>query len=257
MVDVVIFGGTTEGRELAEFCSRTWTPALVCVATELGERAAEPLRCIAYHVGRLERDAMAELLREQAPSIVVDATHPHAAVVTQNVAACCAQLGLRCLRVRRSDADEALKNEGVRAFADVTAAVAWLNSTDGTVFAATGIKAAAALTGVNGFADRVVLRVLPAPASIQRCLDLGYPSGRIVAMQGPFGRELNLAMFRHFGASILLTKDSGAEGGFDEKLVAARECSMACAVISRPGADQAGVSFSEAQRLITQAVLGA
>ena len=260
MTDVVIFGGTTEGRELAEFCSRTWTPTLVCVATELGEQVAPELRCVTYHTGRLGREEMAGLVRENAPRIVVDATHPYAAEVTGNVAAVCAELGLAHVRVRRPGGDTESGERGsekdIRTFPDIGAAIVWLNTTAGTIFSTTGAKEAAALTAVEGFRERVVLRILPLAQGIAECQALGYPSSRIVAMQGPFGRDLNAALFRHFGASILLTKDSGDVGGFGDKLAAARDCGMTTAVITRP-TDVDGVGVEEAERLITKAVLGA
>ena len=252
--NVVIFGGTTEGRELAEFCSRCWTEALVCVATELGESVTPEMRCVTYHVGRLGKEEMTELLGRVRPKIVVDATHPYATVVTENLTAVCAGLGLNYLRVRRPNGNSPATND-VRTLPDVEAAVAWLNTTKGVVFAATGAKEAQALTQVDNYKDRIILRILPVVDGVRECLDLGYPSNHLIAMQGPFSEDLNLAMFRSVNASILLTKDSGDAGGFQGKLTAARQYGMSCVVISRPG-DVDGVSVEDAEPLITKAVLG-
>jgi len=254
MTAVVIFGGTTEGRELAEFCSRCWTEALVCVATELGESVTPEMRCVTYHVGRLDKEGMTELLTEVKPKIVVDATHPYANLVTENLAAVCANLGLTYLRIKRPDGDASATGD-VRTVPDIEAAVAWLNTTDGVVFSTVGAKEAEALTHVDNYQTRIVLRILPVAEGVRECLDLGYPSSHLIAMQGPFAEDLNLAMYRHANASILLTKDSGEAGGFREKLTAAKQCGMRCVVISRPG-DVDGVSVEDAEPLITKAVLG-
>ena len=252
--NVVIFSGTTEGRELAEFCSRSWTPALVCVATDVGPSVMPDLRCVTYHVGRLDKDGMRELLGHVRPKIVVDATHPYATEVTNNCSAVCTELGLAYLRVKRPDTNSPSGND-VRTVPDIDAAVAWLNTTKGVIFATTGAKEAAALTSINDFHNRVVLRILPIAEGIRDCLDLGYPSSHLIAMQGPFSQDLNLAMFQHYGASILLTKSSGDAGGYSEKLAAARQYGMSCVVIARPG-DVDGVSVEDAEPLITKAVLG-
>lgn len=37
MSDVIIFGGTTEGRRLAEFCGEHKIQTVVCVVSEYGE----------------------------------------------------------------------------------------------------------------------------------------------------------------------------------------------------------------------------
>ena len=36
MPELLIFGGTTEGRQLAEFCDKKNIPACVCVTTDYG-----------------------------------------------------------------------------------------------------------------------------------------------------------------------------------------------------------------------------
>ena len=56
-------------------------------------------------------------------------------------------------------------------------------------------------------------------------------------MQGPFGKELNIALMHQFAIRWLVTKDGGNPGGFAEKLEAARVCGVRSIVIRRP-ADQ-------------------
>ena len=53
-------------------------------------------------------------------------------------------------------------------------------------------------------------------------------------MKGPFSKELNCALIRDLGIDILVTKASGAAGGFWEKVEAARECGIELVVIHRP-----------------------
>ena len=53
-------------------------------------------------------------------------------------------------------------------------------------------------------------------------------------MQGPFSAEMNAALIRQTGAEILVTKDTGASGGFAEKLAAAHETGIRTLIIARP-----------------------
>lgn len=253
MPEVVIFGGTTEGRELAEYCGRAQIPALVCVATPLGTEAALTAPGVDFHVGRLGAGQIADLLAEVRPTIVVDATHPYATDVTRNVASAASRVGVRLVRVARSGSDRAPDGANVIRFPDLDALIDWLNTTSGVIFATTGAKEARALTRVRGFADRLFLRLLPVAGAIAECAALGYPTAHLIAMQGPFSEGLNVALFRHSGASILVTKDSGDAGGVAEKLRAAAACQMTTAMLDRPGHD-AGVPLDEACRLIAQAV---
>ena len=84
MDKILLFGGTGEGRALAEWMLSEHIPCTVCVATEYGETllpdGAEA------HVGRMDRDEMAALMAQDY-ALVVDATHPYAVEVTENIRA--------------------------------------------------------------------------------------------------------------------------------------------------------------------------
>ena len=82
---------------------------------------------------------------------------------------------------------------------------------------------------------RVVARVLPVPESLAACAAAGLEPRDIVAMQGPTTAELDAALLRHLGASVLVTKDSGDAGGLGEKLRAAELAGATAIVVERPG----------------------
>ena len=85
---VLIFGGTTEGRELAEFCAENGVSACVSVATAYG---ASLLRGVGVFIGRLTRAEMLKLIDENGFELVVDATHPFASEATANIRAACGE----------------------------------------------------------------------------------------------------------------------------------------------------------------------
>jgi precorrin-6x reductase len=115
--------------------------------------------------------------------------------------------------------------------------IAWLNTQKAVVFSTLGAKEAKALTAVAQYKERVWLRILPNPEGLTACLEAGFSPKRLICMQGPFSKMVNSAIFRESGADVLLTKDSGAEGGYLEKVEAAHECGMTVAVLARPEED--------------------
>ena len=225
-----MFGGTTEGRVLAEALKKKGIPAMVCVATEYGESLLEAGGSLAVHAGRLDERAMAELMRHEQPRLVLDATHPYADDVSRSIQNACAAAGREYRRVRR----ESQREEGCLSFPDMAALIAWLSEQEGVIFSSLGSKEARALAAVPGSAERIWLRILPSQKGLEDCLSAGFPARHVICMQGPFSRELNEAMFRAAGADILVTKESGRAGGFPEKLAAARSCGMTVAVLERP-----------------------
>ena len=101
----------------------------------------------------------------------------------------------------------------------------------GAALITTGSKGLAAFTRIPDFARRLYPRVLPRIKSIQTCLDLGFAASRIIAMQGPFSKELNRELMRQFDIKILVTKESGSAGSFPKK-AAAVGCSAYCLAAS-------------------------
>lgn len=243
LAEVLLFGGTTEGRELAALLGSRGIPTLVCVATEYGEALVEPVGTLSVHCGRLDQAAMEALVRREGPRVVIDATHPYATAVSQTIRTVCRGLGLPCWRVRRESQAAAVD----RSFSTMADLIAWLDETPGTIFSTLGAKEAAALAQVRGAEERLWLRVLPLEESL-RLARAAVPAKHIICMQGPFSQALNEAMFRAAGADLLLTKDSGRAGGFSEKLQAARACGMTVALLTRPQED--GLSLADIKRKI-------
>ena len=81
-------------------------------------------------------------------------------------------------------------------------------------------------------------------------MELGYPVKNIIAMQGPFSREMNGAMMRQIGASVLVTKESGVIGGFSEKLGAVQDTEAIAIVVGRPK-EESGLLLDELIEILT------
>ncbi|MBR4827768.1 MAG: precorrin-6A/cobalt-precorrin-6A reductase, partial [Oscillospiraceae bacterium] len=97
---ICIFAGTTEGRKLAEMLLGR-AELTVCVATEYGEVVLEGIDGIDVRTGRMDEDGMADLFSRERFSRIIDATHPYADVVTQNIAAAAERTGTPVIRILR------------------------------------------------------------------------------------------------------------------------------------------------------------
>ncbi len=236
---ILLFGGTGEGRELAEWMLSQGLDATVCVATEYGETLLPDEAQV--HVGRLDAGTM-ESLMAGGYTLVIDATHPYAVEVTKNIRAAAQAAGLPCLRLlRQSD-----REDGCQKAADMAAAADLLEGLPGKVLLTTGSKELDAFAR-PGLRERCCPRVLPMADSLERCLALGFPPKNIICMQGPFTKEMNLATLRQFHVRTLVTKDTGGYGGFRAKADAAREAGCDLVVVERPQTEE-GLTLEEVQR---------
>ena len=240
MSKICVFAGTTEGRRLVDFLCTQDAEVTACVATEYGETMLEPREQLKISAQRLTQEQMAALFTEEKFDLVVDATHPYAPVVTENISAACRETGTEYLRLLREGS--AAPQDAVFV-ENIQGAVEWLNGVEGKILLTTGSKELHLYTSLRDFEDRVYARVLPMQDSLRLCQEAGVKPAHILAMQGPFSFDMNVAMLRSIGAAWMVTKESGTAGGFDEKIAAAREANVKLVVIGRPPQAQ-GLSFA-------------
>ena len=249
MTKALLFAGTTEGREIVQGCRGKEIELTVSVATEYGETLIEPAQNVRVVSGRKDGAGMAALIRETGAELVMDATHPYAAEVTKTLQTVSQQAGVEYIRVLRREDHGDLR--GCVLVDDTQGAVDYLNGTEGNVLLTVGSKELSAYTAVQDWQTRLYARVLPLPASAQIAFDLGFSGSHLICMQGPFTEEINAAMLRMLDCRYLVTKDTGAAGGFGEKLRAARACGVTPVVIRRPMAET-GISVDECLRLLSE-----
>lgn len=241
MCKICVFAGTSEGRELIEALTGRGAAITACVATEYGEVLLGQRSDVRILAGRMNMEEMTALLRAEAFDVVVDATHPYADVVTQNIAAACREVGASYLRLLRGSG----MAEGDGAFVpDVAACVDYLRSTEGNILLTTGSKQLPQFCADPDLRARIYARVLPMQASLQTCADCGIAPDHIIAMQGPFDEALNCAMLRAVNARYMVTKDTGGAGGYGAKIAAAKRAGAQAVVIGRP-AQVKGYAFHE------------
>ena len=96
---IFLFGGTAEGHLLAERLAEAGNFVTCAVATEYGQAVLEPRDNLTVLVGRLTAGEMAERL--EGFDVVVDATHPYADKVSENIRAAAAETATPYYRLLR------------------------------------------------------------------------------------------------------------------------------------------------------------
>lgn len=248
MEKVIVFAGTTEGYELCRFLSEHQISVYACAATEYGGKALTETPYLHIHTGRLSREEMEAFFLKEEPNFVLDATHPYAAEVTDNIKSACEKTGFFYQRVLREQGRQAEKAVYVES---TEAAAEFLNTTDGNVLLTTGSKELKKFLGVKDYKERLYARVLSLPSVMEECSAAGFEGKHLIGMQGPFSRELNEAMLRQFHCRYLVTKDSGKAGGFQEKIDAAFSCGAIPVIIGRPLKEE-GLSLVECKKWLSQ-----
>ena len=77
-----VIAGTLDGRTLAvDIQERTGEEVLVTVVSQYGAELAAH-KGITVHTGRLDQEAMQNLIKKHNVRLLIDASHPYAAIVT-------------------------------------------------------------------------------------------------------------------------------------------------------------------------------
>ena len=249
MKKVLIYAGTTEGRKLAQELAKERIYCDISVATEYGRQIMDEK--ISPYIGILQGRMTAEQMRRKCENeqylAIVDATHPFATEVSVNIRESLRGLDIPYFRLGREkipgEAGERQAGEqqageqnyvARKYFQNTAACVEALKKTEGKIFLTTGSKELSVFCREETIRKRLVVRVLPGMESLRECVRNGLEGRQIIAMQGPFSKEMNLAMIRQYQASVLVTKESGKTGGEDTKLAAAGEAQIPSYIILRP-----------------------
>lgn len=253
MNKILIFAGTTEGRKLSEDLSAAGIVHTLCVATEYGRIVLKKNPLAKVHEGRMNQGEMKEYINGNGFTAVVDATHPYAEVVTQNIKAAVKDMDIPYFRLKRENSTES--NDGkVCYFKNNEACAKALKLTEGNILLTTGTKELAVYCAFEEIKERLYVRILPGMESLKLCMEQGIAGKQILALQGPFTTKMNEAMLQQYRIKCLVTKESGRTGGYQEKLEAAEKAGIPVYVIGRAEEGE-GYSYEEICREL-EAVCG-
>jgi len=180
------------------------------------------------------KDALTRLLETNRFKAVVDASQPFFEKISGPVKYFCRNNIIPYIRFVRAEVElpDSPFLFPVYSWEEAAEKAAELGN---TIFLTTGsynLEQFASYPQITG--KRLVVRILPDQRVIEKVRALGILPRDIIAMQGPFSREMNKATFRMYGASVIVTKESGRAGGTDSKISAALKLKIPVVVIKRP-----------------------
>ena len=228
---ILLLGGTSETAAIATALLTAGHHVLVSTATTVPLELPEG---VAHRAGRLDEEAMTRLIWDVPANAIVDATHPYAQEAHAVALRASERTGIPCIRWVRPNI-RISERAGILIARDHAEAARLACAAGSTILLTVGSQHLApyvAEAAAQG--RRLVARVLPEPASLDACLQAGLPAADVIAARGPFSVEENRSLLRQFRAGVLVTKDSGAAGGVDEKLSAAKLEGCSVVLVQRP-----------------------
>jgi len=217
-------GGTADARALAD---RLAVRAEIEVISSLAGRTRAP-RLPAGDVrtgGFGGVDGLVQYLTEAHIDLVIDATHPFAAIISCNAAEACARTETPRLMLLRPEWVAEPQDHWLNV-ADATEAADRLTDIPGTVFLAIGRQELQPFAALKH--RQFVLRMVELPEE-----PLPLPDAVILAGRGPFDDADEKVLFREHNIAVVVSKNSGGDSAY-AKIKAARAASIPVVMIHRP-----------------------
>ena len=175
---ILILGGTTEGRVLAEMLSRAGYNCILSVASTLGGTFAGNI--VEIQVGPLTPDSLQQLIEERDISLIIDATHPYALLIKEIAQTAAAEHHLEYWRLERPQAF--LPDiPGIIRVVDYTQALSVLTDSGGGIFFTIGVKNLHIFSELWKTGRPVWVKVYPEAESLEQCKSFGLRPEQIFA----------------------------------------------------------------------------
>jgi len=230
---ILIFGGTTEGRKVIAVCDEAAKPFYYSTKSNTQEiRTAYGI----HITGVLDEEAMSLFCMENSIKLIIDAAHPFAEALHQNIAVVSEQLNIPVIRYERNYSGQ---HDRLLWFDSYEEAIDYLEKNK--------IDDLLALTGVNTISKlkpywqhhNCWFRILDRDESRSIVQKEGFPFDKILYYQQG---EDKAPLFGKLNPRAILTKESGESGGFNEKVKAAQRLNIPVLVVKRPSLSSSFIS---------------
>ncbi len=222
-VKLLILGGTSEASALARAVAARGIDAVISYAGRVERPRDLP---VPRRVGGFGGVAgLADYLRANAITHVVDATHPFAAQMSRNAVEACVLTGVPLVALTRP-AWTPGPGDNWREVPDIASSVTALDVPPRRVMLAIGRMHLAAFAAQPQHA--YLLRLVDPPETPPP-----LPRHAIIVSRGPFTVEGDTALLREYGIELLVAKNAGGSGA-RAKLEAARALGLPVIMIARP-----------------------
>ncbi len=238
--NILILGGSSEGFELAErlsgHClSNDQTQDEFEIISSLAGRTSLPRKPQgAYRTGGFGgAGGLADFIKANSVSAIIDATHPFASTISQNAAIAAATSAIPCLHINRPPWQKTERDNWLQVPSPEVAAETLTNAHSPIFLTIGRLELAAFLT-------RPELRFLTRAIEPPQKSDPSGLKGEIwpanftfIYGKGPFSVEAETALFKQHGIKCLVSKNSGSMKAY-AKIEVARTLNIPVVMIDRP-----------------------
>jgi precorrin-6A/cobalt-precorrin-6A reductase len=242
---ILIMGGTSESIAIIKFIKNTY-PSIYVLTTTTTEHGSE----IAKEAGANDtvsrsknNNELTDFIKKYSINLLIDATHPFAVNGTKTGIESSKSSNIKYIRFERPALN--LKTLKLKHYQNIYMVQSFDEAgklikhkwKDENILHLGGISTTKDIMK-HVYKEKLYIRILPLPSSIEKAIKLGLEWRNIIAMGGIFSKNFNKELMNEFNISTIITKESGVEGGVPEKILAADELGIAIILVNRPKVEE-------------------
>ncbi len=225
-----LIGGTRDSVHIVQIIKDHSFPVLVTVTTATAANLYPTNVLISIQIGKLDTVGIQQLCQQESIKGIIDASHPFAVNISQQVMEVAKGEGIPYLRYERPNLMDNSSCIYLDSFQDLMTGNYLKNK---RVLLTIGCQN---LFRFQSWHQQATLytRILPQLNSLEMALNAGFPDSQIIALRPPITLELERALWQQWNIDLVVTKASGKPGGEDIKAEVAEELAIPLVVIKRP-----------------------
>lgn len=233
---ILVFGGTTEGLKAITELEDAGSPYYYSTR---GDEQQADMHHGTRLCGAMDDRQIEVFCKEKGIRLIVDAAHPFASQLHNNIATAAEHLAIPVIRFERRNYVDSVKTAPITFCDDYADAVEALRGFY-CVLATTGVQSIGRLKPLRGYGVKVYHRILRRQSSLDMAKREGVPDDELCF----YGEETTADLIARLGADAILMKDSGESGGTEGKINDALKAGVRIFVIRRPAMPQVFVTVN-------------
>ncbi len=220
---LLILGGTGDAAKLA--AQAVILPQLEVISTLAGRTTFPAPVASAVRIGGFGgKTGLVVYLREMKIDLLIDATHPFAAQISENAARAANEVGIPWLMLIRPAWEKSPEDDWIEVDS-IEGAVTAIPATAERIFLTIGRQQLAPFARLQ---DRwFLMRSIDPPAS-----DIILPPGKLLLDRGPFSLTQERQLLQDYRIQAIVSKNSGGDATY-AKVIAARELNIPIIMVQR------------------------
>jgi precorrin-6x reductase len=227
---ILVFGGTTEGKQVNSVLAGVGYPFWYSTKTEIAVELPPNAR---YRFGAFTPEMLTDFCRQESIRLIIDAGHPFAQLLHETIAQVAFTAGIPVIRPER-EYPVRQTHPLIQYVPDYAALLKKLEEAEyAPVLALTGVQTIARLKPYWQ-QNKIVFRILPRATSVEIALAAGFREEDLLLSFPASTIEEEFALIRSVGAKAVITKESGESGFLSVKTAACVAAGVTLFIISRP-----------------------